>query len=670
MSKSIKDTGMPTPSAHAIGRFVAQWVLPVVAVVILFMILRGSVMAMGTLKGMFVFDGLVEASDMPYETMQGLNRLTPDERLILFGDRTRATTLEREKAIWEKWPTNIVYLHNYITQLAASAQYRRTDGETEEERRTGFAQEITQLQPRDPGNARMDYLLAGNLLAQAIKDQYSQTNADGTVTNKWGMSIVDRAKLDQAMAHFRTGLGKPAYRRYAGEMATERLAIMGEPTTLVKQIAEIGMVASVLCPDLSLCRELGRTSMAYAGLLIDDGRTQEAREFLAACRQFVPQINRDAYTLIDVLVVGAVAGIVAEQEPVAYERLGDSTMAHQEGTATAALARPVKDWKYKAHELSDSDGERMIHRHGGILAGLLLPALGEYPSAADLAPSRLLEYVVAERIAVAVLSLCLIVLMGCCSLLGLHYHVMSKTAPRSVYLLARGGDWGRLLSWGVLLPVLCYYGLTRWAPWCSRGLSPAIAYPQLITQFIALFLVVLAVMVTMVSQRVRRGCRDLGLPNAPAVPVFWRAWGLSLVGIPVLLSAVPESWLTAENMPGHAWMAYLPATMGGALVLSGLAYLIYGIAKRKWFARTYAPYYGSLARTLIPAVALAAIVLNAVAQPYLSREERHWMATDTVMRVDAKGGFTAIESRLVQRLKAEMQQAAARTPRSGEAPHQ
>lgn len=671
MRQNMNTSSRSLFSPSAIGRFMVQWILPVLAVAVVYVILHGSVREVRALRSLIAFDSSPDDSAMGCGHAFGKGKLTPDQKLVLHGDCTRETPLEREKAIWQKWPTNVVYMHNYITHLTSSFQYRGMYGKTNEEFRVNNANELAKLQSLDPNNARLDYLLAGNLLAQAIKEDYSQsvTNADGTVKNGWGMKVIDRAKLDQAMTHFKAGLSKPEFRRYSDVMLSERLAIMGEPTTLLQQISEIGMAASVLCPDLASCRQLCRTSMAYTRLLIDEGRTNEAREFLGACRKYVPQINNDAETLIDVLVVGAIAKIAEEQIPAAYRRLGDELAAQKAGIETAALAQPVKDWKSRRQALSkDPAREKMIQRHSGMLVGLLLPALGEYPNVADLAPSRLVEYVVAERGALGLISICLIVMMFFCIFQALYYRLVNKTIPRSVFLSPSGGVWVRILLWGVLLPLLGYYGVTRWMPWCNRSLSAAIEYPQFIAQAMALFLVIVAVIMTMSNRWIRRGCCDLELPVAPEIPVFWRGWGRILVGVLLLLAVLPESWLTTEDIPGHAWTEYLPIIIAGTLVLFGLSYLVYGIACRHWFRRTYAVYYGALARLLIPVIALVVILLNCIAQPHLYKEERCWIARDTVMRIYPKSGFTAIEARLVQRLKTEMQQAASKFPETRVSP--
>jgi len=98
--------------------------------------------------------------------------------------------------------------------------------------------------------------------------------------------------------------------------------------------------------------------------------------------------------------------------------------------------------------------------------------------------------------------------------------------------------------------------------------------------------------------------------------------------------------------------------LAGGLILVLITLLIRGILRDVRYGRRCAAYYGCLMRTVIPVVALALILANICSRPYLRHAERRWLAQDTVTGVDPDGGFTTVESRLVQRLKAEMQQAA------------
>ena len=49
--------------------------------------------------------------------------------------------------------------------------------------------------------------------------------------------------------------------------------------------------------------------------------------------------------LIDVLVVGAIAGYAAERVPAIYETLGDAAAAERARAETARLAAPIREWK-------------------------------------------------------------------------------------------------------------------------------------------------------------------------------------------------------------------------------------------------------------------------------------------------------------------------------------
>lgn len=55
---------------------------------------------------------------------------------------------------------------------------------------------------------------------------------------------------------------------------------------------------------------------------------------------------------------------------------------------------------------------------------------------------------------------------------------------------------------------------------------------------------------------------------------------------------------------------------------------------------------------------LALILVNISSWPYLRMKERRLLLSDTLMRPDIHGGFTSTESRIIHRLKAEIEKAA------------
>lgn len=637
-------------------RFVAQWLLPPLAVAVaLLMTDWGTLQAVRLVSAL---GGSGIAGGPP--TLAERHGLTTDQQLILYGDKARKTGLTQQKAIWEKWPDNRNYLHNYVTHLLSSESEL---GPTPAERYAALAAEIAKLQPLDPGNARFDYILAGKLLDQAVEIKARQEKGtDGKAKTEYDISLKDRAKLDSAMAHLKAGLGKPEFRRYTRELSVERLAIMGEATSLLEEISQVAFLAGLLLPDLAHLRNLERTSVFYGELLAKEGRRQEADLFLNAYRRLVPQVNHDAFTLIDVLVVGAIAQHAADRVPRAYQALGDTVAAERALAEAAALAAPVKLWREKVQANKNTPAtqswNRDIRRHGGILAALLLPALGEKPNPDELAPSRQLEYVVAEGLALGAASGGVVFAMLVFALMAMRYRWARGTGTNAFMLLPAAGSLLRILGYGVILPLLLYYGITRWLPWGGRELSLLCGWPHFLAQCLALLSATAMATVALVDGAVRRRCQELLLPVAPPTRTFWCiAW--STVGVLVGLALLPPAWLDAERGATQA----LCAIVAGLLLLLLLADIIYGAVCDRRYGNTCAAYYGSLARTLVPVAALALILVTVCARPLLRFEERRLIAQDTVMCIDRTGGgFTMVESRLTARLRAEIEKAVGTLP--------
>jgi len=299
-----------------------------------------------------------------------------------------------------------------------------------------------------------------------------------------------------------------------------------------------------------------------------------------------------------------------------------------------------------------------LKQRGGILASMLLPAIGEYPTPEELAPSRQLEYVVAEGLGLVGLSVGLTVMLLAFAFQAIYYRWMRGGGSCALLLLPSSGDILRILGFGVLMPVLLYYGITQLLPWTGRDLSLFYGLPQLVAQYLALLSAILIGTTMLAEKCVRIRCSELLLPVAPPTRNFYLvAW--SVVGVLFVLGLLPQAWLN----PDHTYVKVLCVIVLSALLLLVLADLVYCVVCDLRYGRKCAAYYGTLARTLIPVTALALILVNISSRPYLRMAERQLLAKDTVMRVDSTGGgFTAVESRVTQRLKSEIQKAAGALP--------
>ncbi|HBC87479.1 MAG TPA: hypothetical protein DCZ94_11035 [Lentisphaeria bacterium] len=631
-------------------RIAVQWLLAPLAIAIAFLTTDwGSLMIIQTAQ---VFGCGFQVPDI----LMVQRKFSPDENLILNGDTTKPTPLAQQKAIFDKCPQNKVYMHNYMTHLLNKSY---EFGPTPETRNKKLSEEIIKLRSLDPDNARFDYILASLLLEQAAEiKSVRTTGTNGKPKDTYDVLIKDRAKLDEAMSHFKAGLAKPEWRRYTREMAVEQLNIMGEPTSFLEQISQIDLLAGLMLPDMQHLRNLERATIFYSELMAKEGHRDEADLFLNAHRKLVPQINKDSFTLIDIFVVSAIANLAAERVPEIYESIGDKVAAEKARKEATALAAPVKNWKDKkdkdakvpAGTLKTFDMDLKLH--GGILAGMLLPALGEYPTREELAPGRHLDYVVAEGFALIFLSLVLFILILFSVLAGMHYRWIRGGGAGILLLLPGIGEVVRMMVYGVLLPLTGYYLITRWLPWCGWDLNIFMRFSSFISQILALFLVMLVSIVATARSIVRRRCQELLLPVPPPMTSFWKIAWCSLISFFAIVSIMPDLCINNDT---YGLIQILTTT--GLAVLTVLALIVHGIYCDIRRGKTFAAYYGSLFRTLLPVLALSLILVNICSRPYLRMEEKRLLARDTLMRPNANAGFTSLELRVTQRLKGEIQQA-------------
>lgn len=604
-------------TVRARGRLLLRWLLvPAAVVAAFFAVDLGPLTVLAQFNtfggdGYSVFPGITALANFNWLPGNWFKpRFTPEQQLILHGDLSRPTKALQQRAIWEKHPASKVYYGNYLTYAMTTVDETHATPEL----MAALEADLDQGRKLEPDNARFDYILAGKLLRQAaeIKTPSTGKDKDGRSIDGLTWKVTDQAKLDRAMALLKDGLAKPELRRYSREMLLERLTIMGPPDSMLSNLEQIAVAAGVLLPDLSFCRQLARASVLYSEQLIAAGRTAEAVPFLNAWQTLAVQLNGDSFTLIDVLVEGAIASIGETRIPDLWLKAGQPQRAEIARQHAELLVKPVRDWRAK-NKLAQNDPawreqEQRLKKSGSILANLLLPAFGEWPAETALAPSRLMEYVLAEKMALALLALLLLAGMLGCGMIYLRWRVVAGGAAIPLLLLPTGRETLRILGYGIVLPVLGYYVYSRWLPFSGREYNLAVAWPRLVAESVILLLLILGVTSHLAVSAVRRRCGTLGVEMPPSRR--------------------------------------------------------FGLVKSLFGPRRFGLYYGSTARTLIPFLAMGVILLSLLAKPYLNLNERKLLRSDSLLRIDnAAGGFTSVESQVTHRLTTEIRQAAANLTR-------
>lgn len=642
------DNGGPSPSGPpAKSSWLALAGLVVAAVVVvLWNVDRSHCYAMATLDNLGENSGLqLAAPGSPWP-----RRLTESQRLLIEGDTSRATRHEQQRAIWEAHPTNRVYLGNYITALqAADAESIPLDQ---------FRKELAAARGLDPENARYDYLEAARLLKTAVVIHSEKTAKDGEGKEKtnYRLEVLHRDQLDEAMASLRRGLGKPYWRRYSADMLKEQLAVLGPPQRLVQLLQRTAIAAGTLLPDLAPFKSLARSSRLYAESLIAEGRSAEAVPFLDAWKPLAQHLTEDSFTLIDILVAGAVVNEAGQTVPPIYRALGRVADAERTEAEAAAIARPVNDWraqrdlarKQTPPAASERRDDRLFQERAGVLAGMLLPALGRWPEAQAYEPGRMTEYVVFTEVVVAAILVGLLLTLLVSQLLAWRWRVFRPdNEPPPPRLMPDAGTLVRILILGVILPLVVFFVVTRCLPWSGHAYSIRVGAPKLMAEFGLLVMALVALPILMTVAQVQRRCLALHV-NVARWHARYVFWTCSLVGALVLLLA----WCWPVT-PGES-IRILAIVGLGFLAIALVVAVLLGIAQGLGGQRQHGAFYGSVFRTLVPVLALAIIVLGVIARPVLLRAEAGYIQRDTLLQDRDRVGFTRLENDLVQEFRTAM----------------
>ncbi len=558
--------------------------------------------AMGNLNGLAGLGGNATRLES-WHRQKTMRTLTDDQRLIVFGDTTRSTPAEQQRAIWEKDPTNRLYYAHYITHLV-SGSHTVTDA-------VAFARlenALREGERLDPDNARYNYLLADAMLNRAAEVRWAQAT-EGSTNKEFRLVIRDRGLLDAAMAEFRKAQDKPVLMTYSHEMLALRMSILPTSRNLASRIGKIGMAAGVLLPDMSKMRNLARASILYGECLALEGRNTEAVPYLEAWQPLSRKVFGNSFTLIETLVGFAIVGTARDKAPAILEAMGEPERAAELRARTAAVMAPKERWDIQRKALSDRDNE--LKRDAGILMSLLLPAIGEpMPTARELSFGRLIECVIVEQVG---LSFCLVVfvlLMFGMLAAALRWRWVKGFASAPLLLLPSWRKLGSMLLWAVVVPVGAYYLYTRFSGVSACNLPIPARFAGIAVELAVLTAVILCTAVLLSVRHTWRRCRDLG------------------VAVPANVSAAKLIALTLIPLGLPVWL------------LRG---------------RNEGLFRGSVARSLVPVFAFVVILLGLVSAPYLRASERSLVRQDPLTSCVERGeGFTDVETRLNQRLRQEV----------------
>lgn len=538
-------------------------------------------------------------------------RCTPEQEFILYGDRTKKTHIEQQRAIWEKFPDNRIYAANYILSLMSGNSVKDRDF---------IIDEIRRVSRLDPDNALYNYLAAGVMLKDACNEM-ELPREKKNAKPQYRFELKDRALLDKAMREYLAGTNKKYCCSYTVDLLKQRLQIMGEDVSITGQIGKMIAGAGALWPQWREYRTI-RDMPEYAAILIKEGRKQEALKCMNTWKQFLRHVNFDnGAWFIGVLNTAGIAEADAEKLPPLYERLGMPELAGTVAQNTEALCKPVREWRAKRLNAKSGPSVR-----GGVLACMLLPGLGHEFTSEELASERYAEYAFLQKIALSMINMELIAGMIFALIAALFWRFRNGSrllllAPPPLTIL-------KVLGFGVVLPCVVYFLLAQIKLLSGYDCEIPVSSTRFAGQMLILLLLIPSAVLMLTRRCVAARCYELGvaipLPDGRIRKIATSA-GLALL----FIAAFAPLPVARTGIP------HLPAAI---ILLTGLAILTVLIILRigHWAAalfcdKKHGVYYGAVARMLMLTFALAVLVLTCIFRPILDWREAEFVRQDKIM---------------------------------------
>lgn len=578
--------------------------------------------------------------------------LSTEKQFQLFGDLTRKTRSTQERALWEKHPESKVYYANYVRILLEDYKEKNLDNSFDD-----LEKEIRRGEELDPDNAFYNYMLAAVLFKRGGEWE----SIKGKKAKEW--TIKDKALLDLAIVELNKAAKKRDYRRYLSEFLKERLDLFPETRRLDDRIGKMAYLANIPLPDLRLIRDLFKAIPFYVKrnyVERNELPEDDATELLDAWQEFLKKAVPDAWCLVDVLVLSAIANMAGGEvdESIAfgkvadvYEVMGKPEDANSTRLLAKKLGEPKKNWDAVRESKRVKEMERdLIFWKGSILARMMLPKLGEPITEEMLRPGRQADRIVIEQFNLSYLLCIFVVAIMGTLILFMVCQSASKGRTAPLLILPSWRVALKTLSLAILLPIFLYFAFTRWS-----GLS---SFENSIEDWRLLFLELglldvsfLAASTMLTASYIRKRCQalNINIPKPANSFLIKLCWGG--MGILCLCCAV------SKKLFGHQGALetglYLFGT-GMGLILGGVGIVVF--IKGCMSRNTYGLYYGTLARSLMPVYACAIILIGGICLPWLQKEESALLKKDPLFD-SSPYGFPIPEGNITLRLQAELAEA-------------
>lgn len=449
-----------------------KWAMLGVVLIVL-AVLRLQVMQLSSFNGLMPDLG-GPTRDIGRALLEKTRSLSDSERLLLIGDVSKSSASDRTKALWDSDPANPAYFEDYAIVYLSKRSKLPPD----------FLETAEKL---DPGNGWFHLLAAAVASKDAVK-QVSRTKQEkeGRQAPKW--TILDQARMDEALSLFAQGYSKGRIQSYENELLKRRLALLPEPKDLESSLLNTSYVADRPNPSIYFV-DLARVVSAQAGILAARKDSTSFRALLGNWTGFTRiQLIASPMNMIEPLI----SRINLDQpNPNFLQAARDLGMA-EEAVLLDELGQKLQKEKLERNarkSVAADAADKLIELHGGVLQGLntapLLRQVVNPPeiTLAQLTPGRRSDHALFAR--ALLLAMTVLLLLFAAALAAYSFRdgeLRRKLSRRHASLLDRR-DWSLLLPCGVATPILYFTAIRYLTPlggldWSLRSTLFILPYGQ------------------------------------------------------------------------------------------------------------------------------------------------------------------------------------------------
>lgn len=559
-----------------------------------------------------------------------LEGLSAEQRFILEGDPAAKTPVEKARSIAERWPDDPIYYAQYIYVSLDLVTVR----EALRKRDMAFIAEAVAALDRgreiEPDNAFYDFLTAAVLIRGAGKTSKDPDCTYEVSRPVWSephtykcfrLELTDPAMFRRGLDALEHGLTKPHCADHVDKIIARRLSVVPRPARLGDYIRRTGVrwSWSDSAPMWQVYR-MCESVLARALDLARQGKRERAVELLRAVQLVAAKMGASSRWLA---IAGGIRNTALGHATCLFDVLG---LPEQAAKATEDLHEEMRfDRSIRNQHLS-----REELRHAAMVHRQFLVSVPGYRR--NYEPLRSAEYAVSEQFA-------LVVLLGLLVLAALGAGLVSVISG----LLCRGRrdgpkllfiGWrrlGRICLLAVALPIGVYALYAHAFPSSGREYGLHFTGERVVTEYMAVILTVLSLVLGMSYSAVRKRAADAGMPVPGPLKLRRRR---KFIIVAALLGLAVAAYLVGwevghfrpmERYPEEHWTRYLfGEVIGGkdihglGAVLSGLmlgcmvvwgAYELGGV---KLLRGELAHFRRTLFRSLVPILAAGVIVVGAM----------------------------------------------------------